>query len=191
MTISVRRTTPSRATSQSQMPDVASAKKNAELMVKKGGLIEKKPDGYYLRADVQMSATKGAVSMKVDRELAEAILRATEDRGRATTVGDRASSQINAPEMQRIIKNVVDGGRYGEGEAALVRMLFAACDDRKNVRLNGKKLELTGPVDTRPNERTRHTSNAEYVVKNEMHKFWGSLGAKVRWSNPVVNAAAD
>ncbi|MBX7102046.1 MAG: hypothetical protein K1X89_30305 [Myxococcaceae bacterium] len=167
-------------------PSADAVGKLADQALKHGAVIEKKGNSYYVRADVQTSAAGGPKSMKVDRELAEAITRATEDRGTWKSAGDRASREINSTEMQRILKKVVDGGRYGEGEAVLVRMLFAATDDRKSVKLNGRKIELTGPVDTHPGSRTSHGANAESTVKHEMHKFWGTLGAKVRWSEPAV-----
>lgn len=167
-------------------PSADAVGKLGAQMLKHGGIIEKKGTSYYVRADVQTSAASGPKSMKVDRELAEAILRATEDRGTWKSAGDRASREMNSSEVQRVIKKIVDGGRYGEGEAVLARMLIAATDDRKSVKLNGKKIELTGPVDTHPGSRTRHGANAESTLKHELHKFWGTLGAKVRWSVPAV-----
>jgi hypothetical protein len=186
MTVSSVSRSTAAAASAVHKPDAKVAKSVGDQVLKHGGMLELKGDSYFVRANVQTSAGKGAQPLKVDRELAKAIMRATEDRGTWKTAGDRSSHQINASEMQRIIKKVVDGGKYGEGEAVLVKMLFAACDDRKSVKLNGTKIELTDPSKTG----TNHTGNAEYTVKHEMAKFWGGLGAKVRWSDPVVNTGA-
>jgi len=116
-------------------------------------LVEEK-GSYYVMADLQKSAAAGPQRMKVDKELAETILKCAGS-------GGRISKKESAEE---ILAKITDGGKYGEGEKELTRLLLSACDDRKDVKLNGVKLRLTDPAET--------------ILKKELPKFWGSLASK-------------
>jgi predicted AAA+ superfamily ATPase len=128
----------------------------------KGGTLEKRGDSYYLKAAVQNSSKTGLKEVKVDAKLAEAILKAE------STGGQTSLREV----VENILPAIRDGGRYGQGEGVLVRMLLAATDDRKHVVLNGVNINLTNP--------------AEKELKHDLHSFWGTLGAKARWGKQEV-----
>ena len=114
-------------------------------------------DNYYIKLSAQFSAAKGESMVKVDRQLAEAIL------GALSTGGRISKAEVLKP----IMEEIVDGNRYGAGEAILARLLLAACDDRKTVKLHGDRVNITDA--------------AEKTLNQELHSFWGKLGAKARW----------
>ena len=151
-------------TGAGQTADVRTARKAYDDILAKGGKLEKKGDSYYLRADVQNSAGRGTQSFKVDRELAEAILKAE------ATGGVESKPEI----INTILPRLADGGRYGVGEGILARMLLAGTDDRKSVKLNGQNINLTNP--------------AEAELKHDLRSFWGKLGADARWGKSEVVA---
>jgi hypothetical protein len=109
---------------------------------------------YYVNVQLQMSAEEGEKTVKVDRKLKNAIMDAIEPQG-------GGGRQTSVKELSRIVKNIVDGNRYGEGEKALVRALFRATDDRYDVKINGVKVRITDP--------------AEVSFIHSMHVFFGGL----------------
>jgi hypothetical protein len=77
----------------------------------------------------------------------------------------QSGGRISKKEMaEEILTKIKDGGKYGEGEKALTRLLLKACDDRCDVELNGQKIRITDP--------------AESILKTELPKFWGGLASK-------------
>lgn len=133
---------------------VGAALQNGAELVK-----DEKSKSYYIRLPVQFSANEGETLMKVDADLAQAILDAL-----------RTGGRISRPEaIGPIMEKIADGGRYGDGEAVLTRLLLAACDDRKMVKLNGDRINLTDA--------------AEKAFQHKIASFWGTLGAKARWGD--------
>lgn len=129
-----------------------------EQVITQGAVVDQdKAGGYYMKVAAQPSAAEGTHLVKVDRELATAILGALKTGGRIS----------KAETIEKILPEITDGGRYGQGEAVLARLLLAACDDRKKVMINGDRINITGP--------------AEKVLNHELSSFWGTLGAKARW----------
>jgi len=112
--------------------------------------LEKKADGYYMTVSLQKSAAAGEVRERVDAKLAETISKAMASGGR-----------IGIQETHEVLGRITDGNRYGDAEKALTRMLLSACDDRREVLLQGVKVRIT--------------EAAETVLKRELPKFWGSL----------------
>jgi hypothetical protein len=119
-------------------------------------------NAYYLRTSIQKSSGSGQEHVRVDRELAEEIIKALDSGGRIST----------AEVMNNIMPKLTDGNHYGDGEAILARMLLAACDDRKVVKLCGKRIHIT--------------EKAEETLKHELFSFWGEMGAKARWADDPV-----
>lgn len=117
-----------------------------------------KTQNYYLKTTAQFSAGQGESFVKVDAQLADAIFAALSTGGRIST----------AEVMDKIMPEITDGGRYGEAEAILSRLLLAATDDRKIVKLGGKRIFIT--------------DKAEGTLKHALASFWGKLGAKARWA---------
>ena len=116
-----------------------------------------KTKSYYVRIPVQFSAGQGEAHMKVDAKLATAILGALKTGGR-----------ISHPEvLAKVMPQITDGGRYGDAEAVLARLLLSSTDDRKVVKINGTRINIT--------------DKAEGTLKHELASFWGKLGAKARW----------
>jgi hypothetical protein len=133
---------------------VGAALQNGSELVK-----DEKSKSYYLRLPVEFSANEGETLVKVDADLAKAILDALSTGGR-----------ISRPEaLGPIMEKIADGGRYGDGEAVLTRLLLAACDDRKKVKLNGDRINLTDA--------------AEKAFQHKIASFWGTLGAQARWGD--------
>lgn len=157
----------SQTVTQSQATQQLSDPQKLELLksaVKDGAELmhDTSTGSYYLQISAQYSAAKGPRRIRVDRELAEAVLEALDSGGR-----------ISSPEvMKQIMPKLTDGGRYGDGEAVLARLLLSACDDRKTVKLG--------------NQRVRITDKAEVMLKSELSSFWGRLGAKARWDKDPV-----
>ena len=118
--------------------------------------IQKTPTSkpYYVDIQLQMSAAEGPKTVRVDRKLKNAIMESREPQG-------GGGVQTSMKELSRIVKNIVDGNRYGAGEKALVRALFRATDDRYDVRINGKQIRITDP--------------AEVSFVHSMHVFFGGL----------------
>lgn len=114
---------------------------------------------YYLRIKVQFSTGQGEKMLKVDRDLALAIMNTLKTGGRIS----------RAEVLNPIMTKITDGGKYGAGEAVLARLLLAACDDRKKVLIDGDRINITDV--------------AEKTLNHELHSFWGRLGAKARWGD--------
>ena len=112
---------------------------------------------YYIDVRIQIGETGPEKTVKVDRKLKNAISDAVEpQRG--------GGGQVAVKELSRIVKNVIDGNRYGAGERALVQMLFQATDDRQHVYMNGKRIQITDP--------------AEKAFVHAMFSFFGGLKGK-------------
>jgi hypothetical protein len=126
------------------------AQQDAQQAVLENHALEESGGSYYLTATLQKSAGAGPFRAKVDRQLAVVILRSAKSGGR-----------IGVQEAHEILVKDTDGGRYGEGEKELTRLLLAACDDRKHATLNVVRLRVTDP--------------AEKVLQRELPKWWGSL----------------
>jgi|GEM_PF-2061628 len=125
--------------------------------------------GYYTDAKIQMSSSDGEQGVKdVDAKLKDAILAATKRQG---------DGRITTQDMKAILKTVTDGplgmAAYSKGEAPLVRMLLAACDDRKNVTLDGQKIRVQ--------------DGAEKLIQTELPKFWGSIGGRTAAANRTAS----
>lgn len=117
---------------------------------------------YSINIKLQMSAEEGVKEVKVDRKLKNAIMDGVEPQG-------GGGRQLSMKELNRVVKNIVDGGRYADGEKALVRALLAATDDRQHVEINGVRIRITDP--------------AEIAFTRSMHQFFGQLGGKAAAKN--------
>jgi|GEM_PF-1596102 len=96
-------------------------------------IVPDKPAQYYTNASLQMN--KGSVAnFKVDAKAKEAIVDALAGQG---------DGRISKADVANIMAKIEDGGRIGKGEWPLVALLHAACDDRKDVRIDGKKVRIT------------------------------------------------
>ncbi|MFZ5469284.1 MAG: hypothetical protein ACOZIN_07585 [Myxococcota bacterium] len=146
----------------SAQADVREMRQLFDQVMKSGAKLQKRGSSYYLRANVQTSAKNGVKAYKVDAKLAQAILQAESSGGR-TSLSEVANT---------ILPRIFDGNKYTAGEAVLARMLLAATDDRKAVKLNGVHIDLTNP--------------AEAKVKHDLFSWWGSLGASARWGAQEV-----
>jgi hypothetical protein len=113
--------------------------------------------GYYLTTKVRPSAGQGRTFVRVDRELAQAIV-----------AGLRSGGRLSRREIEdEILPRITDAGRYGQGEAILARLLLAATDDRRHVELNDDCIHIT--------------EKGEQALRRELRSFWGRLGARARW----------
>ena len=78
---------------------------------------------------------------------------------------------------EEILTKITDGGKYGEGEKELSRLLRQACDDRCDVRIDGRHISITDP--------------AESVLKKGLPKFWGSLSSKPKVDLTALEDGVD
>jgi len=146
----------------------AQLKQTVDDALEKGADLVQDADtkNYYMKVAAQPSAAEGESFVKVDGDLAVAILDALKTGG-----------VISRPEaLDLVMEKITDGGRYGDGEAILTRLLLAACDDRKMVKLNGDRVNLTGAAET--------------AFNKAIHSFWGTLGANARWGSVQPKADA-
>jgi hypothetical protein len=105
----------------------------APCLIGPDSLLADKPASYYTTASLQMS--KGSVAdFKVDAKAKDAIVDALSGQG---------DGRISMADVDNIMAKIEDGGRIGKGEWPLIALLHAACDDRKDVRIDGKKVRIT------------------------------------------------
>jgi hypothetical protein len=155
--------TPTSTTASTQPSAISAGASNTEMAtaftgaLKGGAELVEKSGSYYLKVNIQLSAGQGTSQARVDAGLARSILAAIGTGGRIS----------QAETIQTILPNITDKSCYGAGEAILARLLLSACDDRKVVQLNGKRVRITNP--------------AEGALHQGLASFWGSLGSKARW----------
>ena len=117
-------------------------------------------------ATVQMSAAQGPQRVEVDREAAEAIMNAMAGQG---------DGRISKQDAKDILAEFTDGGVYARMEQPLVKMMLAACDDRKTVMLNGKRIRMSDAT--------------EAQFKHDIFSFFGTLGAKAKAKQAKMQSA--
>lgn len=110
---------------------------------------------YYAQSQIQYAAKTGVENVKVDSALKDSVL---------SKVQGARDGRISQADALAIAKDIADGGRYGVGEKAILKALWAARDDRKTVTIDGQRIRITNP--------------GEAAFTHSMLSFWGQLGAK-------------
>lgn len=121
---------------------------------------------YYANAQIQYSAKTGTENVKVDAKLKDSVL---------SKLQGARDGRISQADALAIAKDIADGGRYGAGEKAILKALWAARDDRKSVKIDGQQIRITDP--------------GEAAFTHAMLSLWGQLGAKAKAAKADVAAA--
>lgn len=128
--------------------------------------MKTKGTSYYQQVQIQTSAKEGPQSQQVDRKLADLV--------KSKLSGPR-DGRISTADALEIANAVADGGKYGKGEQALVKMLWRATDDRFKVSIDGQRVRITDP--------------GEKALLHELRSFFGTLGAKAAKDSTVQTKA--
>lgn len=131
-------------------------------MIDKGARLvrdQQRADTYYLSANLQLSAGMAAREsyVRIDRMIVEATLN-------ALALGTALSKAVLD---RQIMPMLLDTGRYTQGAAMFVRLLLAATDDSRQIRLNGVRITVT--------------QVARDGFLQMVRSFWARLGATARW----------
>ena len=117
-----------------------------------------KASSYYQMISIR--TPDGTSRHKVDRELKEAVINGQSGQG---------DGRLGVGDLGNILQKIVDGGKYGSGEKAIVRALLAATDDRARVEIDGVRIRITDPAEK------------EFVHK--VFSFFGGLAGRPKASD--------
>jgi len=120
---------------------------------------QQSPNTYYLAAQLQLSASLSVseVYVPVDRGIIEASLKVF-----------AAGTVVSTVALERdLMPMLLNTARYTVGAGLFLRLLLAATDDSKQVRLNGVRISIMAV--------------ARDSFMQRVRSFWARIGATARW----------